>query len=286
MNGGTYSRSFKLPAYNSDVATLDGRMITIGNWGGRGTLHGYNERVELDGMVDFVKRCARVFIEFAAGVPHKWEVTGNGSTAIPHKKRLAYAVSNDNVAGIYIQEEAEGNPIIAKLYVNGVIPRDETTEILFARKFRMNNLTAPTGNGMTLTTKLTNADGSDKNSGKIYMFAREVANPDLSNVNSTWVKVAESTNNGVASANFNINSIYNKLATTGATSRDVEVSVIAIAVTDGKSTPYVLSGEETNEADGTIRDHIKEELERESGCNAGFAVIALIFIPFFMRRRR
>jgi Synergist-CTERM protein sorting domain-containing protein len=284
MNGGTYSRSFKLPTATSDVtSTLDGRMITIGGWGGRGTLHGFNERVELDGMVDFVKRCARVFVELAGGVPHTWTVTGNGSAALPHKKRLAYAASNDNVAGIYLKEEAEVRPIIAKLYANNVIPREEITEILFARKFRMNGLTAPAGNGMTLETTLTDADGAKKGSGKIYMFAREAANPGLSNVNSTWTKVAESTaNNGVAAANFNINSIYNTLAATGATSADVEVSVIAVVVTNGASKPLSLNAD-TEEGNAQNSGSAGGD---SSGCNAGFAALVLMSLPFIVMRRR
>ena len=271
MNGGTYARSFKLPAYNADVATLDGRMIAIGNWGGRGTLHGYNERVELDGMVDFVKRCARVFTEYAAGVPHKWEVTGNGNTATPHKKRLAYAVSNDNVPGIYIQEESEVNPIIVKLYSTNVLPRDEETEILFARKFRMDGLIGATP-AMTLTTTLTNADGTDRNSGKIYMIAREAGSG--SNVNATWNVVATGTA-GAAQFAFAPGSVYNQLSS----SNDVEVSVIAIAVTDGQSNPFYFDGEETD----AIRDYDKSD---NGGCNSVFAAIALLLIPFAVRRRK
>jgi Synergist-CTERM protein sorting domain-containing protein len=278
MNGGTYARSFKLPAYTADATTtLDGRMIVIGNWGGRGTLHGYNERVELDGMVDFVKRCARVFAEYAGGVPHKWEVSGNGNTALPHKKRLAYAVSNDAVAGIYIQEETTANLAIMDLYSKNVLSRDETTEILFARKFRMNGLTGATP-ALTLTTTLTNANGTNKGSGKVYVLVKNVSN-------NNWVMAGSGTN-GTAACTFAANSSFDQTAATGATSRDVEVNVIALVVTNGNSVPFDISGEGNVDTDSTIREHVKDQIKKESGCNAGFAIFALAFIPFVVRRRK
>ena len=275
MNGGTYARSFKLPAYNTDVtAGLDGRMIVIGNWGGRGTLHGYNERVELDGMVDFTKRCTRVFVEYAGGVPHTWEVSGNGNTALPHKKRLTYAISNDAVAGIYIQEETTAKVIINGLYASNTLPRTETTEILYARKFRMDNLTGATP-AMTLTTILTNADGSRRGAGKVYMIARVAgAGPD---VNATW-NIVNTGTNGTASFAFTPGSVYNQLTATNA----VEVSVIALAVTNGSSVPFDVDADE----DGTIRQHIRDEIKKDIGCNAGYAILALLPLLFITRRRK
>jgi hypothetical protein len=76
--GGTYAVSFQprrtvsWNAANNPTGTTvnsnhDGRLISIGHWGAHGTLHGFNERVEVEGMIDLAKRNARLFAEFAAG---------------------------------------------------------------------------------------------------------------------------------------------------------------------------------------------------------------------------
>ena len=270
--GGTYATSFRL----GSGATLDGRLIATGNWGGHGTLHGWNERVDLDGMVDFVKRNARIFTEFAAGVPHKWEVSGNGSTALPMKKRLSYAATNSAVAGIYIQEETTARLAIAALYSNNDIPRDEVTEILFARKFRMNGLTGTTP-AMTLKTTLTNTDGTPKGAGTVRLFAKIAAN-------DTWVPVGTPAADGTITFDFAPNTSFDTTAATGATSRDVEVNVIALVKTNGLSVPLDVAGNLAE--DKTLKQTIEDKIDSKSGCNAGFAILPLLAIPFVVRRRK
>jgi hypothetical protein len=270
INGGTYANNFRL----GSGATFDGRSIATGGWGGRGTLHGWNERIELDGIVDFTKRMARIFMEWAAGVPHKWEVSGNGSTALPHKKRLQYAERNSAVPGIYIQEETTAKLAIADLYAKDLLPRDEVTEILFARKFRMDNLTGATP-AMTLTTTLINNDGTDKTAGTVYMLARPATGTD-------WNIVNKGTN-GVATFVFEAGSIYD---TTAAASADiVEVEVIALVKTNGASVPLSVEGGEIVE-NGKVEDRIDDAIDDKTGCNAGFALFALLALcPIFMRRK-
>jgi Synergist-CTERM protein sorting domain-containing protein len=279
-NGGTYANSFRLPIQGMNTANLDGRLIATGGWGGRGTLHSWNERVELDGMVDFVKRQARVFTEYASGVPHTWTISGaavapyTGLTykGFAEKGKLEYAVSNDTRPGIYIQEEKVAMPIVMGLYAANKLSRDETVEILYARKFRKDVA------NFTLTTNLTNAAGSNTGRGKVYMFAKEGTTPDLT---ATWTKVAEGS---AGSANFNFvdGSVYDQLSA----ANRVEVSVIALVVTNGYSVPLDISGEANEGKDSTIREHIKDEIRKDTGCNAGFAIFALAAIPFILRRRK
>jgi Synergist-CTERM protein sorting domain-containing protein len=275
--GGTYASSFVVPGGNP----TDGRMIGIGGWGGHGTLHGWNERIELDGIVDHAKRVGRTFAELAGGVPHTWTVSGNADTNPIHKHRLAYNNTYGRTApNIYIPEESVARAVVAKLYAENVLPRTETTEILYARKFRMNNLTGTTP-AMTLTTTLTNPNGSNKGSGKVYMFAK-VIGAVSDDLNAVWNKVAESTTGTITFA-FPANSSYDQTVATGATSRDVEVSVVALAATNGFSVPLDINGDE--ETDSTVREHIKDEIKKDAGCNAGLAIFALALIPLVLRRR-
>ncbi|MCL1874742.1 MAG: hypothetical protein FWF87_00620 [Synergistaceae bacterium] len=282
INGGTYSNSFRLPTSGQTAANLDGRMIALGGWGGRGTLHGWNERVELDGMVDFNKRVARTFVEYATGVPHTWEVSGNGSAALPHKQRLSYAATNSNVPNIYIQEETTARLAIAALYSNNDIARDEVTEILFARKFRMNGLTGSIP-AMTLKTSLINADGTAKGSGTVRMFAKIASN-------NNWVAVGTPAADGTITFDFEPNTSFDMTAATGATSKDVEVSVIALVKTNGYSVPLSAAGEEEEEeeeeAKKTVRKAIEDRIDKRTGCDAGFAILPLLLVPFVVRRRK
>ncbi|MCL1874741.1 MAG: M20/M25/M40 family metallo-hydrolase [Synergistaceae bacterium] len=276
--GGTYASSFVVQG-----TPQDGRMIGIGGWGGHGTLHGWNERIELDGIIDHAKRIARTFAEFAGGVPHTWTVSGNGSTAATQKDRLAYINTYGKTApNIYIPEESVVRPVIAKLYSTNTLPRNESTEILYARKFRMDGLTG-TSPAMTLTTNLTNADGTNSGMGKIYMFAKVGSAEDI---NANWDQVDVGTN-GSASFVFAANGIYDQ--TPAASADIVEVSVIALAVTNGYSVPLDAAGEleeEEEEAKKTVRKAIEDRIDKRTGCNAGFAIFALLAIPFVVRRRK
>jgi hypothetical protein len=271
INGGTYANSFRYTG-----ALQEGRLIATGGWGGRGTLHGWNERVELDGMVDFVKRSARMLAEYSAGVPHTWTVTGANmqpASQAPYKgfaekNKLNYAISNDVVSDIYIQEEVTATPIVAKLYAEGKIDRSETTEILFARKFWQN------GN-IALTTTLINPNGTNKGSGKVLLFAKVGTSAD---VTANWNLVATGTA-GSANFTFTDGSVYDQRTA----ANNVEVSVLALAVTNGSSVPLDISGEGL-EADETLRQHVKDTAEK-NGCNAGFAILALAVLPFIRRRK-
>ena len=284
-NGGTYANSFRLPTQGMNAANLDGRLIATGGWGGRGTLHSWNERVELDGMVDFVKRMARVFTEYASGVPHTWTISGAAmtpATGIPYKGfvekgKLEYAVSNDTRPGIYIQEEKVGALIIASLFSSGQLSRDETVEFLFARKFRKDDA------NFTLTTNLTDVVGGPISSGKVYMFAKEGTGDDLTAV---WTQVAVGTA-GSAAFTFTDGSVYDQLTAINS----VEVSVIALVVTNGASTPLSLGAagtdaDENGKIDDFIDDIIEDRVRDRVGCNAGFAFLALMVIPIVVRRRK
>ena len=292
--GGTYATGFRLPTVSTGTqnsATFDGRMIAVGAWGGRGTLHGWNERVEIDGMVDFVKRCARIFTEYAAGVPHTWRVSGGPATpdrtvptggirmpyiGFPEKGKLDYAKSNDVIPHIYIQEESVVKPIVTKLYSNGALPRNETTEILFARKFKMSELTGTTP-AMSLTAELTNSAGV-RRSGKVYLIGK-VHQTGVSEVNSDWNVVAQSTT-GQATFAFAPNSIYDM--TSASADREVEVSVIALVVTNGSSTVMDFGAEVENEENSAEGGSTSSS---GNGCNVGFLVLALAALPFVVRRR-
>jgi Synergist-CTERM protein sorting domain-containing protein len=280
--GGTYSNQFRI----GSGAAMDGRMIATGGWGGRGTLHGWNERIELDGMVDFAKRHARTFAEYAAGVPHTWEASGAPAPAItnlayvgfPGKRNLAYVVSNDVVGNIYIKEETVAKVVISNAYSNTTLPRAETTEILFARKFKMVGLNT-TPRALTLSTKLINADGTDKSTGKIHYLAKVGAGDDLT---STWNLAATGTDGKISYA-FLDGGVYDQISAAD----QVEVSVIALVVTDGASVPLSFSAADTDaDENGKIRDHVKDEIRDTGGCNTGFALLALLAIPFVVRRRK
>gem|GEM_PF-2614781 len=280
INGGTYANSFRYTGL-----LQEGRMIAIGGWGGRGTLHGWNERIEIDGMVDFAKRGARTYAEFAAGVPHTWTVTGSAVTpangypyrGFPEKGKLTYAISNDVLSDIYLQEEIVVKPIVAKLYAEGKIPREEETEILFARKFRKNEQ-------FTLSVKLTDANGTPLTTGKVYLFIKNAAG-GLSDLDAEW-SLGDGTYGGVGLAGvvehtFHDNATphwYDQIAAVG----DVEASVIALVVTDGASNPFSVAGDA--EEDETLREKLNKIADKD-GCNAGFSILALLFIPFIRRRK-
>ena len=284
--GGTYAIDFRIAAPGAtNIFGFDGRMIATGGWGGRGSLHSYNERVEVDGIIDHGKRTARLFAEWAAGVPHTWTIAGGtapdtssfGYKGNSEKGKLAYAASNDVVHGIYLEEESVVNPIIVRLYAMNALDRNETTEILFARKFKVNDAATT---GLTLTTKLINADGTDKGAGKVYLLAQELSNPALPPIAGTW-KIVNSGTAGSASFKFDANSVYNML---GTTATDVEVAVIALVVTNGSSVPLNLAGDEIEEQ-GEIKDAIKERIKDNTGCNAGYAFFALLVLPLIRRKK-
>jgi len=284
INGGTYSTSFRYTGL-----LQEGRMIAVGNWGGRGTLHGWNERIEIDGMVDLAKRGARIYLEGAAGVPHTWSIQGAGIVPYtplnqlpyrgnPEKAKLKYALSNDVIGDIYLQEEIVVKPIVQRLFAEGKIPRDETVEILFARKFWQDNT-------FTLRVDLTNADGTLRGAGKVYLFLKDMANSTNSaDLHAVW-RLGDGTYNGVGTAGRVEHTFHNTVPGHWYNQRSgdaqVEASVIALVVTNGESRPFDVDADE----DGTIREHIKSELKKESGCNAGFALLALAFLPFIRRRK-
>jgi Synergist-CTERM protein sorting domain-containing protein len=283
--GGTYSNSFRYTGL-----LQEGRMIAIGGWGGRGTLHGWNERIEVDGMVDFAKRGARTYAELAAGVPHTWTVTGSAYTPLnrrayqgfPEKAKLKYALSNDVISDIYLQEEIAVKPIVAKLYAEGKIPRGERTEILFARKFWKDD-------AFTLTVDLTNANGVATGSGKVYLFLRDMrVNPNSNDIDGTW-NLGDGTYAGIGTAGRVAHTFHNAVPGHWYNQRSgdaqVEASVIALVVTNGASVPLNSEDEEDFDTDGTIREHVKDEIKSNSGCNAGFAFFALALLPFITRRR-
>jgi len=301
--GGTYAIDFAILNPDAGNATtvgnppqrtrtgIDGRMIATGGWGGRGSLHAYNERVEIDAMVDHGKRTARVFAEFAAGVPHTWSVAGAPrpnhnalGSAVPelnnfqykgfwYKGYLYYSIHNDVVHGVYIEEESVATNVIRALTD---IPANETVEILFARKFKMVNLTGEEP-GLTLTTTLINPDGSLLDFGTVYMYARAANMDDLDA--GAWTRVAVGTE-GEAIFKFLDGSIFDQ----SSASREVEVSVIALVVTDGAS--GVIKPEPPTTPTPTPPP--PPGGGGSSGCNAGYAFgfLALMLIPFVIRKKK
>jgi len=262
--GGTYAVSFQ-PRANTNY---DGRLVATGGWGGTlapGTLHGWNERVPVDGMFTHAQVMARVFAEFAAGVPHTWVVSGNGRTQVRPKDNLAYVGSAD----VYIWEEATAKPVIENLYAQGRI--HEPMEILFARKFKMTNLM----DYMTVKAELLN-----NNQAKIRLFAVQADTVTTSNRSAfttfdvnmnphlqVWHEVASG--EGIASFAFAPGSIFDM---TPPGTHEAEVAIIALVESRFVPGPTPIKPPPGEEPDPS--------------CNVGFAAVALLLLPFIVRRRK